>query len=76
MVKRNIPTVVLITEAFLAEAHMITKANGVPSLPIIVLPHNVEFLSRREIEAITDKVCEEAVKLLTQPAKEAISRIQ
>ena len=76
MVKKGIPTVVLVNEQFLIEAQMIAKSYGVPSLRMIVLPHNIELLPSEEIEAITDKVCEEAIMLLTQPAKEAVSRIR
>lgn len=65
------PSVTLVTERFLGLARTVAKAKGVSALPIVALPHNVEFMSEEELKAAAEKAFQDVLKSLSgagQPA--------
>ena len=71
MAKKGIPAVEMVTANFLMEAKLVARSRGLPSLPIVVLPRNIELLSTEELEAAADKACIEIADFLTHPARKA-----
>ena len=58
---RGKPAVALVTEVFKAQGDFIAKANGMPDVPRITLPHPVagtgEAAMRATAEGIADAIC-------------------
>ncbi|MEK7681565.1 MAG: hypothetical protein AAB369_01905 [Chloroflexota bacterium] len=57
--KKGIPTVAMVTERFVNLAQHVAKGQGMPSLPMVVLPANVDFLSPEELRVVADKAFSE-----------------
>ena len=45
----------MVTERFVNLAQHVAKGQGMPSLPMVVLPANVDFLSPEELRTVADK---------------------
>ncbi len=69
MVKRGLPTVILVNENFITETKVVAKSRGVPDLPYVVLPQNVAVLPKEELEAIARRIPEQIVAALLKPAR-------
>ena len=67
LMKRGMPAVVLLGEDFIAQSEVIAKSRGI-RLKYVVFPRTIDGMPPEEIEAETDKACEEIIKLLSQPA--------
>ena len=67
LMKRGMPAVVLLGEDFIAQSEVIAKSRGI-RLKYTVFPRTIDSMTPEEIEAETDRACEEIVKLLSQPA--------
>ena len=67
MVKRGKPTVLLLNENFLVEAKIVARSRGVPDLPYVVFPHNLETLPIPDIKAAIDRVFPQIVNHLVKP---------
>ena len=65
MVRREKPTVVFCNENFVTMARLVAKSDGVPDLPLIVLPWNNDVLPEQELR-----------QLVTQSFKEVIVSLQ
>ena len=62
-------TVTVVTEKFVSLARNSARALGYPDLPLVVVPHPFETLSRERLHQIAvDKVAE-CVARVTQPAE-------
>ena len=61
----------LVTERFMDLAQSAADARGMPDVPMVTLPHSVEFLPEEELRAVADKAFEEVIDLLTQPRERA-----
>lgn len=58
----------LVTEKFLTLARTVAKAKGVSALPIVTLPHNVEFMTDEELKAVAERAFPEVVGCLSSTA--------
>ena len=67
LMKRGMPAVVLLGEDFIAQSEVIAKSRGM-RLKYAVFPRTIDSMTPEEIEAETDRACEEIVTLLSQPA--------
>jgi len=61
--------VVIVTEQFRALASTIAQSQGKPSLPILVLPSNIEELSHEELQALAKITFDQAAQRLTQSSR-------
>lgn len=69
MIKRARPTVLIANENFVEALVSIATASGVPDLPYVVFPTNIDSLPEEEIAALTDERLDEiADKLLHRKA--------
>ena len=55
------------TQAFKSLAEAVAKAFGYPDLPMVIVPHPFETLSKEEVERITDEVIPDVVAVLSGP---------
>ncbi|MFC1981686.1 hypothetical protein ACFLVN_05560 [Chloroflexota bacterium] len=67
LIKNGVPAVILLNEDFVAEAQLIARSRGVP-IKYVVVPRTINAMTDEEIEAEIDKVEEQIVQLLSQPA--------
>ncbi|MEK7874136.1 MAG: hypothetical protein AAB502_09810 [Chloroflexota bacterium] len=65
--QRGIPAVALVTERFVSLAQHVARGQGMPNLPLIVLPPQVDFMTPSELQPVADKAFEEVVGKLTAP---------
>lgn len=65
------PSVTLVTEKFIGLARTVAKAKGVSTMPIIALPHNVEFMPEEELKAVAEKAFQDVVKSLSGSGPQA-----
>ena len=70
LIERGIPAITLITEDFVLEAQMITKARGAP-FEYVVFPRTMDAMSREQIEAEIDRAYDEIVNKLVQVGQPA-----
>lgn len=61
-----VPTVALCTQPFRTLAQMRREALGLPTLPIIYLPHPMMTRKPQEIEQFADQVLPDVVRYLTE----------
>jgi hypothetical protein len=66
--RRGIPTAAVATEPFVDEALEQARLLGMPDYRMIYVPHPVQLLSLEELHGYADRVFEEIVARLTQPA--------
>jgi len=64
--KRGVPTVTVVTEKFVSLAKASASAMGYRDLPLLVVPHPFETLSRERLHAIAEEKADECVALLTR----------
>ena len=64
LMKRGMPTVVLLGEDFLVSSQLIAKSRGM-GFKYVTFPRNIDFAPTTEIEAETDRAGEEIVQLLS-----------
>ncbi|MDO8531536.1 MAG: hypothetical protein Q7T26_05115 [Dehalococcoidia bacterium] len=69
LTQRGVPAVALVTQRFLALAQAVARGKGVPNLPIVVLPPNVDYMSEAELGPVADTAFDEAVSKLVRPGK-------
>jgi len=67
LIKKGLPAVIILNEDFVAEAQLIARSRGVP-IKYVVVPRTINTMADEEIEAEIDKVEEQIVQLLSQPA--------
>ena len=67
--KRGIPTVSVVTEKFVNLAKVTAKTLGYPDLPMLIVPHPFETLTRERIEQIADEKFDECIALLSTQTK-------
>ena len=67
MLKRGRPVVLLANENFIEALESIARAAGVPNLPYVVFPTNIDSLPEAEITAMAEeRLAEIAGKLVSQ----------
>lgn len=66
--KKGIPTVAMVTERFVNLAQHVAKGQGMPSLPMVVLPANVDFISPEDLQKVADKAFGEVMGKLAAAA--------
>lgn len=64
MTRRDVPSVVIVTELFADLARATLRGRGVPNHPLIVLPGNPEFDSGSEVTLLLDSVLSEIARHL------------
>jgi len=64
--KRGVPTVTVVTEKFVSLARASAKSYGMPDLPLLIVPHPFETLSREQLEQIADDRLAECVALVSR----------
>ena len=72
MMKRGVPSVVLVTERFTDLARTTLRSRGAPSAPMLVLPASelLEYGPKELLEATAEKCLEDALKMLgSEPAR-------
>ncbi len=65
----GIPTAAVATEPFIDEALEQARALGMPDYRMVFIPHPVQLLTLEELHAHAERVFEEIVARLTQPAR-------
>lgn len=70
MRQRGLPSVTLVTERFLPLAKSVARSRGIPDLPIVVLPRDVDTLPPEQLRQVATQAFREAVALvLSSPAR-------
>ncbi len=64
--KRGIPTVTVVTEKFVSLAKASASSMGYPDLPLVVVPHPFETLSRERLQSLAEEKVEECVARVTR----------
>jgi hypothetical protein len=64
MVKRGVPTVILVTERFSALAKAVRTGRGMPDLPTVFMPLNPQFYQEGEVERVTESLVDAVVELV------------
>jgi hypothetical protein len=64
MIHRNVPTVMLLTERFVALAKAVASGKGMPDFPWVVMPMNPQFYVGDEIQRETLALVDGIAKLL------------
>lgn len=72
--EKGVPTVSFITEQFVALTQAITKARGMPDLPVIVFPHGIEHLQEDRIRALAEEAFDKVIGALTVSRERAKAR--
>ena len=62
----GLPAVVIATEQFEKLARVIMKSQHVPETVMILIQGNPEFISDDELNRVSDRVLEEAIRKLTR----------
>ncbi len=62
------PAVNCVTEWMMSLAKATTKGSGIPEHRLLVLPKEIEKISREEVIAVADRLFDEAVAALTTKA--------
>lgn len=68
ILRRGLPSVVLVTERFTALARATMLGNGVSNAPMVVIPGNPEWLAADEVRTAASHVAEEIARALTRSA--------
>ena len=69
MHKRGLPSVTLVTERFLPLARSVARAQGIPDLPLVVLPKDVDTLPPEQLRQVATRAFREVAALvLSKPA--------
>lgn len=71
MQKRGIPSAVLVTERFVNLAQGVARSRGMPTIPMVVLPHNIEHLPKDQLHALTERALGELLEKLAPAAVKA-----
>ena len=66
--QRGIPAVALVTERFVSLAQHVARGQGMPHLPLVVLPPQVDFMTPEELKPIADRAFEDVAGKLVAPA--------
>lgn len=69
--KRGIPTATICAGNFARLGQIEAKGLGFPSLPIIVAPYPFYSLSNEKVREAADRLFNEIVHILTQPAEKS-----
>ena len=64
MIKRGLPTVLLVNENFLVATEAMAKSYGLSQLPTVVFPTNMDSMPEEEIIELTGKGFPEVVRKL------------
>lgn len=71
MVKRGVPSVILVTERFTSLAKATRTGKGMPDLPTVVMPLNPQFYTGGDIERVTEALLGDIVNLIMPEARKA-----
>ncbi|MFH1486050.1 MAG: hypothetical protein ABIH46_08270 [Chloroflexota bacterium] len=66
MAKRGLPTVCILTEAFESLGRVTASGAGMPSLPIVFIPHPVNSLPEKEMLKIADEAFPKVIRCLIE----------
>ena len=61
------PTATVCSSLFVVLARSVAAAKGLPSLPLVVVPHPLGGLDAAAVRAKADKAIDEIIRLLTEP---------
>ena len=64
MEKLSVPTVVIITEAFVSSAQAMAAAHGLPDYPFVVIPHPIAATADNTLLGWADQITDQIAGLL------------
>ena len=67
--KRYIPTATIATDGMAAMGQQAAGELGFESLPIVAIPHPSDLLTEDELQEVAEKIVDEIVYVLTEPAE-------
>ena len=67
--KKGVPTVAVISEAFVGNANMVARLSGIPDYPYMVLPHPVSSLDEQGIQKLLTAYFPQILELLLTPPR-------
>ena len=67
--KKGIPTVAVISDAFVGNANTVARLSGIPDYPYMVLPHPVSSLDEKGIQKLVAAHFPQILELLLTPPK-------
>jgi hypothetical protein len=67
MIKRGVPTVLLISENFVETAKTLARVAGVVNLPIVVFPPEVDNLPREQVISLLEERLADITGRLIEP---------
>ncbi len=62
--RRGLPAIAFVTSEFWPQADFVARAEGMPDVPRVKLPHPVAGSGRAAMAALADEVCEEVLRRL------------
>ncbi len=68
------PTATFVTEEFGSLGRLEAKALGLPSLPLVIIPHPMGTLPQEKVHEAMDKVMDEVQSIFTLPADELANK--
>jgi hypothetical protein len=64
--KQGIPSVAFVTNVFWAQGNFVAKADGMPTIPRIELPHPVAGSGQDAITALAQQISDDVIARLTE----------
>jgi hypothetical protein len=64
--RRGLPAVALVTSEFWRQGNFVARAEGMPDVPRVQLPHPVAGIGRDAMAVIADEICEKVLGRLLQ----------
>lgn len=62
---KGIPSVAFVTDVFWAQGNFVAKADGMPSIPRIELPHPVAGSGQDAMAALAERIADDVIAKLT-----------
>ena len=59
--RKGLPTVALVTSEFWPQGNFVARAEGMPDVPRVELPHPVAGTGQAAMAAIAQEICEEVL---------------
>jgi hypothetical protein len=74
MIRKGIPSVILVTERFTALAKAVRTGRGMPDLPSLFMPLNPQFYPDGEVERVTEQLIDDYVDLIAPGMRQRAQR--
>jgi hypothetical protein len=66
LARSGLPAVAFVTAEFWPQGDFVAKAEGMPELPRVNLPHPVAGIGRAAMAELADEICAQVMERLTQ----------